>query len=175
MGLQEITYCLIVFYHSDGALYLALEIFFGVIGCIGSILFVSFLHVFFQFLDVFSSLWLRCIYHFFRFQMLVAQRQRDEELASFLPVGFIKCLVVGGCNGSVVQFHERTGQVETDSRTYIPVIRSGGTLIEALENRFELFLLNALAAVLDGDADMMRRVGEGDTDSAACRSKLEGV
>ena len=74
-----------------------------------------------------------------------------------------------------MQFHERAGQVETDSRTYIPVIRSGGTLIEALENRFEFFLLNALAAILDGYADMMRRVGEGDTDSAACRCKLEGV
>ena len=74
-----------------------------------------------------------------------------------------------------MQLHERAGQVETDSRTYIPVVGRGGTLIETLEDGFELFLLNALAAVLDGDADMMRRVGEGDTDSATCRSKLEGV
>ena len=74
-----------------------------------------------------------------------------------------------------MQFHERAGQVETDSRTYIPVVGRGGTLIEALEDGFELILLNTLAAVLDGDADMMRRVGEGDTDSATCRSKLEGV
>ena len=172
MGLQEITYSLIVFYHSDGALYLAHEIFFGSIGCI---LFVSFLYVFFQFLNFFSSLWLRCICHFFRFQMFVAQRQRDEELTSFHPVGFIKCPVVGGCDGSVMQFHERAGQVETDSRTYIPVVGRGGTLIEALEDGFELILLNTLAAVLDGDADMMLRVGEGNTDSATCRSKLEGV
>ena len=42
------------------------------------------------------------------------ERESDEEVGWLVGVGLMKCVVVGGCNGWVVEFEEGGGEVERD-------------------------------------------------------------
>ena len=64
-----------------------------------------------------------------------------------------------------MQFHERAGEVETDACAYVAVVRVGRTLVEALEDGFQLIFGDADAAVLDADVGMVVGVGEREQDS----------
>ena len=55
------------------------------------------------------------------------------------------------------------------------MIRSGGSVIEGVEDCLEFLVLNGVGGVVDGDGEMMRGVGEGDRDCGGWRCKVEGV
>ena len=80
-----------------------------------------------------------------------------------------------GRDGAVVQFHERAGEVETDARTDVAVVRVGRGLVEALEDGFQLVLWDAYAAVFEADVGMVFSMGEREQDVACRRGELEGV
>ncbi len=96
---------------------------------------------------------------------------RDDELASVLKLASLLALVVAGRDGSVVQFHQRAGEVETDTRTHVTFVRVVRALVEALEDGFQFILRNAYAAVLDADVGMVLGVGEREEDIACRRSR----
>ena len=107
--------------------------------------------------------------------MILAQWDADDKLASVLKLAPLLALVVTGRDGAVVQFHERTGQVETDSRTDVAVVRVIRTLVEALEDGFQLILRYTDAAVLDADVGMVVGMGEREENMTCRRGKLEGI
>ncbi len=74
-----------------------------------------------------------------------------------------------------MQFHERAGEVETDARTDVAVVRVVRGLVEALEDGFQLILRDTDAAVLDADVGMVVGVGEREEDVTCRRGKLEGI
>ena len=99
--------------------------------------------------------------------MCAAQRDADDELTTLVEVV--------GIDGAVMQFYERTCQVESDTRTDVAVIGAGWRLIEALEYLVELILWNLLAVVADGDIGILVVMGDADADLSARRRKFKGI
>ena len=92
--------------------------------------------------------------------MILAQWDADEEFASVIKLASLFALVVAGRDAAMVQLYERSGKIESDAGTDIAVVRVGSTLVEALEDGFQLVLRDADAAILHADVGMVPGMGE---------------
>ena len=88
---------------------------------------------------------------FFRLEMFLAQWDADDELASVVKLASLLAFVVAGRDGSVVQFYQRAGQVESDASADVAVGGTCRTLVKSLEDGLQLVLRDANSIVLDGD------------------------
>lgn len=86
-----------------------------------------------------------CI-HFFGAQMCISYRQADNETATGLSLR-----IVFNMDVTMVQFHQRTGQMKSDARTYTGIIQIIMYLLKTFKDMFFLFGVNADAGVCNHD------------------------